>query len=98
MTEQCRKELAETSFREICDAIIHSIRKQQPVCRARADLLRLHKAEGRSARRQYSHIKEVAKYAHLDTMRVEQLLILLTINSLDQKDHKLRGKVLEAVG
>ena len=61
-------------------------------------MLRLRKAEGRLAHHQYSHIKAVAKYAHLDTMRVEQLLILLTINSLDQKDYKLREKVLEAVG
>ena len=98
VTEHYNKGLAETSFREMCDAIVHTVRKQQPACRARADLLRLHKAEGRSARRQYSHIKAVAKYAHLDTMKVEQLQILLTINSLDQKDYKLRDKVLEAVG
>ena len=61
-------------------------------------MLRLRKAEGRSARRQYNHIKTVAKYAHLDTMKIEQLQILLTINSLDQKDYRLRDKVLEAVG
>ena len=68
-------------FREICDAIIHSIRKQIPVCRARVDLIRLRKAEGRSARHKYSHIKEVARYANLDTMKVEQLLIILTLKT-----------------
>ena len=92
-----QKELGETSFREICDAIVHSIRKQLPIGRARADLLRLRKAEGRSACHQYGHIKEVSRYAKLDDMRVEQLLIILTINSLDHKDQSLREKVLEAV-
>ena len=31
-------------------------------------------------------------------MKVEQLQILLAINSLDKKDYRLRDKVLEAVG
>ena len=42
-------ETAETTFREMCDKIVHTVRTQQPVCRAQADLLRLRKAEGRLA-------------------------------------------------
>ena len=59
---------------------------------------RLLKAEGRSARRQYGHIKAVAKYDDLESLKTAQLQILLTINSLDPKDYRLRDKVLEAVG
>merc|ERR1711888_118012 len=97
VTEQCKKELTKTSYREMCDAIVHSMRKQLPVGRARADLLGMRKADGRSARRQYGHIKDVARYTKLEDMKVEQLLIFLTINSLDHGDQGLREKVLEAV-
>ena len=34
VTEECNKEAAEATFREMCDAIVHTIRTQQPVCRA----------------------------------------------------------------
>ena len=68
------------------------------MCRVQADLLRLRKAEGRSARRQYVHIKAVAIYADLESLKTEQLHILLTVNSLDPKDYRFRDKVLEAVG
>ena len=76
----------------MCNAIVLSMRKQLPVGRARADLLRMRKAEGRSARRQYGHIKEVARYTKLEDMKAEQLLIFLTINSLDQGDQGLRER------
>ena len=57
VTEECNKETAEASFREMCDAIVHTIRTQQPICRARADLLRLRKAEGRSASHQQLKVR-----------------------------------------
>ena len=98
VTKAYSKEANNITCREICNEIIHTLRLQQPTCRVQADLLRLRKAEGRSARCQYGHIKAIAEYADLESLKPEQLHILLTLNSLDPKDYRMRDKMLEAVG
>ena len=54
--------------------------------------------EGRSAARQYAHVKSLARDADLDSLKPEMIMIIITLNSLDHKDSRLREKMLEAVG
>ena len=61
-------------------------------------MFRPHKAEGRSAARQYAHVKSLARDADLDSLKPKMIMIIITLNSLDTKDNRLREKMLEAVG
>ena len=40
----------------------------------------------------------MARNADLDSLGPEKIMIIITLNSLDPKDHRLKEKMLEAVG
>ena len=87
------KEITNITCKEIVEEITKTIKIRHPVCAAQAELFRLHKAEGRSAARQYAHVKSMARDADLDSLKPEMIMIIITLNSLDPKDHRLRKKM-----
>ena len=97
ITLACDKEMEDITCKEIIEEISKTIKIRHPVCAAQADLFRLYKADGRSAARQYAHVKSMARDADLDSLIPEMIMIIITLNSLDPKDHRLREKMLEAV-
>ena len=92
------RDIADISCEEIIEEITKTIKIRHPVCAAQAELFRLHKAEGRSAARQYAHVKSLARDADLESLKPDMIMIIITLNSLDPKDSRLREKMLEAVG
>ena len=92
------RDIASVTCAEIVEEITKTIKIRHPVCAAQAELFRLHKAEGRSAARQYAHVKSLAKDADLESLKPEMIMIIITLNSLDTKDQRLKEKMLEAVG
>ena len=80
ITKSYGKEANSVTCREIFNEINRTLRLQQPTCRVQADLFRTHKADGKSARRQYGHIKAMAHYTDLESLKPEQTMIILTLN------------------
>ena len=68
----------------------------QMVCQA--ELFRIKSAEGRTPARQYEHVCNLAHDANLKDLNAEKIKIILTINSLEKSNSRLREKTLEAVG
>ena len=63
ITKLYGKEIDSITCWEFFSEINQTHRIQHPICRVQADLFRTHKADGNTARRQYGHIRVMARYA-----------------------------------